>query len=420
MRVFVSFQGKTILCSVEDNSVASLKASISRELGIPLETQQLFFAEAPVKEGQLSDYGIADECCLTLLQRVDSTLMCPKCATLFDADHHLPKFLIPCCHSFCTECLQEIKGVCPIEGTPIFGAETHPESCPIDFKSLDSIGNAVKLCEVCKSGHEATCYCPECKKYLCSKKGELHAEGHECEMVPILKETDKLPQYSARMRCLKHVDEDVVYFDQTAGRLACVKCVPELDGHKFILLSAAELKPKFEEWQEAFRVQIEDCRKSVDEFVALERSIEDHKVKLERDFVQQRDRIDGIFEHLQRKLMERKDQVVKELESCHEMATAETVMNARAAERLRENLTSLIEQHGRQEPPAVLNSMAIVEKELKISSGARSWLSNAVTKPSVKAEVDVAQAEAAIANFGQVLLFLKNEANFISLHSGID
>jgi hypothetical protein len=405
MRVFVTFQGKTILYSVEDDSVLSLKTMISNETYVSVENQHLFFAGTLLQNGKLSDFGIDEESGLTLLERKTSTSMCPKCASSYDLGHHLPRFLVPCCHSFCSECVLEMKN-CPLDEKSITGAKM-PESCPTDFKALLSIDRDAKVCEECKSDrHEATCYCPECRKFLCTRKGRLHAEAHECEMTAISQITEIGLCQPKRIQCLHHFEEEVVYFDQAAERLACAKCIPEskLGGNNFILLGSDELKSKFEDWMKNLRGQIESCQKTLNEFGSLEHAIQGHKEKLEQDFAQQRGELDCIFEELQRHLMERQAEMTKSLEECFETAKASASTNARLAERFRANLGSLIERHGHQEPPAVLNSNAIIKQELKISRDTLSWLSVAATKPSFKVEVDVHAAKAAIEDIGKVCL----------------
>ena len=167
---------------------------------------------------------------------------CSVCLELFTE----PKIL-PCCHTFCLECLKKTASGGKTEGqiTCPKCRQSHPipagglsefltdfiASCEVEAAGLNvpTKRDDTQVCGECGQNDPISHFCTECQKYLCSVCGlDLHKRlkiynGHN--VYPIA-QIDAATLQSCRMHyCTLHATEVLKIYCETCEKLVCRDCI---------------------------------------------------------------------------------------------------------------------------------------------------------------------------------------------------
>ena len=214
--------------------------------------------------------------------RSQSNHKCSVCLELFTE----PKIL-PCCHTFCLECLKKTASRGKTEGqiTCPKCRQSHPipagglseiltdfvTKCEVEAAGLNvpTKRDDTQVCGECGQNDPISHFCTECQKYLCSVFGlDLHKRlkiynGHNVSPIARI---DAGTLQSCRMHfCTLHTTEVLKLYCETCEKLACRDCT---------LVDHREHSYKF----------VQDARKLVEtEMVSLKSDVEKKLYPLKRN-----------------------------------------------------------------------------------------------------------------------------------------
>ncbi|XP_078277717.1 protein PML-like [Rhinoraja longicauda] len=175
----------------------------------------------------------------------DESVMCGVCCNQLRS----PK-LLPCLHSVCLECLQNVWAgqdfaTCPICSAPTDGNITKVQDntllanlvSKVQLRQrIDSgLGIWCNLCQACGSEEPATCLCFTCDQFLCRKCFHGHQlltekHGHTVKSLENLKalsceEFAILSMHEKQAVCPEHKDQQISFFCKTCSTSVCCKCL---------------------------------------------------------------------------------------------------------------------------------------------------------------------------------------------------
>ena len=177
---------------------------------------------------------ITSVCCIIV---VAENLTCTVCYQLYKN----PKYL-PCHHSYCEECLEEMqvesKIICPecrAESTVPAGGV---KDLPADFRinsMMDKLGlnrnDEVLKCNECVEDEPVLAYCRKCNSYLCQFCCEHHKRSkrfrdHKTVIVAKLKSNKhvNIRPNAVSLTCKDH-DIEMLFYCETCEQLVCKRCV---------------------------------------------------------------------------------------------------------------------------------------------------------------------------------------------------
>ncbi len=183
-------------------------------------------------------------------------LTCSICTYSFDQDKHRAKCL-PCLHTYCLACLQNIAGGrpqlnCPNDRKLVTLPGGTVDNLPNNFlvenlKEYQDIFNLTVACGGCDSQLHAESFCHDCGVFLCQKCIAYHRDfrplqSHKLLTLAELQEKKCNPNTQRQRECTKHPKQDVTMYCREADCKVpvCGTCA-HLDhqGHDLIDLSAA-------------------------------------------------------------------------------------------------------------------------------------------------------------------------------------
>ena len=192
------------------------------------------------------------------LKKLEEQLSCPICLD----DYTDPKSL-PCLHPFCHQCLQglplDLEGKklilsCPTCRTPTELPEAGVAGFPAAFliNNLSEVYSLLKKvsgdqhvsCDNCKQS-DATGYCKQCTKFLCTKCLGVHNEWAPC-IDHIVINLDEVARTAFQllsinpevtMKCSSH-DQPLKIYCETCDDLICSDCTVRIHkGHEYDLVN---------------------------------------------------------------------------------------------------------------------------------------------------------------------------------------
>ena len=254
------------------------------------------------------------------VKKATVNLTCPICYQLFKN----PKYL-PCHHSYCEQCLEEMKVqskiICPEcrkeAIVPAGGVKDLPNNFFIN-RMVDELvlkrkveGEEEVKCDDCDEDEPVVAYCPECNSFLCQFCYETHKRnkrfrGHGIVPLTELRSSKSIP-LEAKMKaplCKEH-DEQLKYYCETCEQLVCMYCtVKEHNGHNHDTVKKMATK---------HRNELKEVTASVDEMIRDLSEAHDSIDKMRKKIRQQGDevdkKIDQHYDELVQKLMKQKEQL---------------------------------------------------------------------------------------------------------------
>lgn len=257
----------------------------------------------------------------TELKKVIDNLTCPVCYGIYKN----PKFL-PCHHSYCEQCLEEMqmesKITCPEcrkEATlPLGGVKELANNFFIN-RLVDELilqckvdGNTQVTCGKCEDDPAIT-FCPECNFFLCNVCNEAHKRDKiSCwhGVVPV-DELKSVPvQLKPQIPMCKQHNNELKFYCETCTELICMYCTikdhAEHD-HDAVKLKVNKHISELQKIDAHIEKMIEDLTNVHDNIGNVR-----DKVKLQWEEVHKE--IDQYYSEIIGKLIEQKEQTVKQLD----------------------------------------------------------------------------------------------------------
>ncbi|XP_038053706.1 E3 ubiquitin-protein ligase TRIM56-like [Patiria miniata] len=262
-------------------------------------------------------------------------LECSICTNRF----RQPK-LLDCLHTFCLQCLQELrqsqdpsgtKLTCPLcrRDTMLKGSEVADlpnnfafsalvEEVTMQEKLLGGQGSEIK-CQACDEENQAVSRCMDCDHFLCQECQKAHErltlmKSHEIYTLAQLRSGEIV--YKSKLReevpkCGKHPDQNLNVYCDTCEQVICLMCTVldhEKPKHSCIGLS------------EAF----EKCKKKVEELVAkVAQSKTELNTTIEKTCIS-RKKLDIMFSNTKKNISEKADQEVTKIRQEEQKLLKET------------------------------------------------------------------------------------------------
>ena len=265
-----------------------------------------------------------------------------KCTVCLDAFTE-PRAL-PCCHTFCTKCLQGLLDdvdfgknlVCPncrkehtvppegVDGFPLDYAAKKAE----EYRSFNADDEVKAPCKNCENEDTANCeptsYCNECGGGICEDCTTAHGRmkslrGHNFVSWEEFSCNSFRPKRVSR-KCTKHKNMEIQLFCETCNQLLCSVCLINRphDSHtksaKTLEETTTKRKTKVVQLQETAVNRLISCEKRIRGLEEVEKGLVGYPDGLERSIV------DAFDEYLSQLRTWREQLLSEARERCSEMA----------------------------------------------------------------------------------------------------
>ncbi|KAJ8944786.1 hypothetical protein NQ318_003654 [Aromia moschata] len=234
--------------------------------------------------------------------------------------------LLACFHTFCNPCLEKNKLVCPrcnsesIEG--ILNSLLFSSDANADF-----LHSAAVRCTGCKHKKlDAVARCVDCANYLCSNCVMAHQfmhcfEGHRVVNLTDLKEESKnglipngnITNTEKSMICPRHKSELLKYYCRTCAVPICKECLSmdhPVGLHEYEHISEAAPKQI-----EAIQHAVSEAKSKATDIRNVLKNVEHVSSRLQVQYHKAQNEINDTFLFYRSMLEERKQELLKELES---------------------------------------------------------------------------------------------------------
>ena len=252
---------------------------------------------------------------------------CSVCLELFTE----PKIL-PCCHTFCLECLKKTASGGKTEGqiTCPKCRQSHPipagclsefltdfiASCEVEAAGLNvpTKRDDTQVCGECGQNDPISHFCTECQKYLCSVCGlDLHKRlkiynGHN---VSPIAQIDAATLQSCRMHyCTLHATEVLKIYCETCEKLVCRDCIlvdHREHSYKFVQDARKLVETEMASLKSDVEKKLYPLKRNLCEIIKVETAVAGYPGVLKAD-------INSFFDNLVRSIEARRSTLLHEAE----------------------------------------------------------------------------------------------------------
>ncbi|XP_060532505.1 brain tumor protein [Cylas formicarius] len=247
-----------------------------------------------------------------------SELHCQQCREAVSD----PK-LLACFHTFCNSCLEKNKLVCPRCNTE--SIEGILNSLLFSSDPVESFqSTTVVRCTGCKHKKlDAVARCVDCANFLCSNCLMAHQfmhcfEGHRVVSLSDIKEEPKngfnnMVNGEKNMICPRHKSELLKYYCRTCSVPICKECLNlehPVGLHEYELVSEAAPKQI-----EAIQHAVSEAKLKATDVRNILKNVEHASSRLQVQYHKAQNEINETFQFYRSMLEERKQELLKELES---------------------------------------------------------------------------------------------------------
>ncbi len=245
-----------------------------------------------------------------------------------------PKVL-PCCHTFCKACLDQVLEKSPTKGKlscprPQCRGEHDVPANGVDGFLTDftvtsdlEVASALDLseqkppCGECDSGDPSVAYCCDCQTYLCEYCSGGHKRMKRLRDHKVLPLDSLTPDVLKRSRgdpsCRKHLDKSLVAFCKTCQALVCNDCIVTThhEGHKYSAVDTAtreEVETKLKTELDRSKAKLTDLREGLGYIKRVEQQLGAQPDELKKA-------INATFDSLVATLETRRAQLLKETDA---------------------------------------------------------------------------------------------------------
>jgi hypothetical protein len=356
---------------------------------------------------------------------------CSICFDDYDFGSHIPRIL-PCGHSFCQECLENLRRRAlslstssqgslsstsvssgglnsttstslsaaaapgasppppPSPTTPISPSPTiiecptckashsiiSVESIPKNFSLFPPTSPSTEItrrCDVCQDPHEATHKCLDCGEFMCGKLGVQHLKYKisKDHRVVTLSEAQSLLAEGANLSslmCLEHPTDPYQFYDEICKQLVCVKCVVFGTHMGHKCRPIAEVSGEFQQLHAKISA---DLSNQTQVLKSAEDMTQDESLTLHIHFEELSKQINQYFGQLQQKILHQKNHLQTQLEEIHSTLGSTFEDHLEKIRIMRESLQSVIAQSVEIESETT-NEKEYVRRVLQLQSNTES------------------------------------------------
>jgi len=245
-------------------------------------------------------------------------------------DHFKEPKVLPCCHTFCKNCLERIlekskdtaKLVCPKCRTEHQVPENGPEGFLTDFTvthDLESLQlksrQESSTCEQCDSTEQAVAYCSDCPAFLCDFCSQAHKRMKSYRNHKIVSldsgPLKSIPKSPAPY-CSKHPDEGLKLFCKTCQCLVCCVCIVAThQGHKMGLIDGETRK----EMETQLKGLVDEAQQKLNQLEENLQYIEEVEKKAVKRPMELKSAINSTFDSLVATLESRRAELLTEADN---------------------------------------------------------------------------------------------------------
>ncbi|CAH1976022.1 unnamed protein product [Acanthoscelides obtectus] len=247
-----------------------------------------------------------------------SDLHCQQCRETVSADSKL----LACFHTFCNPCLEKNKFVCPRCNSESIEGILNSLLFNCDTTNSDFHSPAAVRCTGCKHKKlDAVARCVDCANYLCSNCVMAHQfmhcfEGHRVVNLNDIKEEPKNGLISSpekNMICPRHKSELLKYYCRTCAVPICKECL-SLD-HPVGLHEYEHINDAAPKQIEAIQQAVTEAKSKATDVRNILKNVEHVSSRLQVQYHKAQNEINDTFLFYRSMLEERKQELLKELES---------------------------------------------------------------------------------------------------------
>ncbi|XP_019620502.1 PREDICTED: tripartite motif-containing protein 2-like [Branchiostoma belcheri] len=258
------------------------------------------------------------------------SLTCQICMSLFRA----PKIL-PCLHSFCRECLQELATKqqpleCPTCRKPVSLPDQGVDGLKnnfyvsnlLDFAAVKKGAGPGVPCQVCEGGQDGgKSWCVDCATWMCGACTTVHrklpgTKEHEVVPAEVLKAEKDVSKFQRKRHCHKHKNQELVFYCESCNALVCTACTvvdhrPGTD-HNPVEVSAIadDQKDKLRQLLSQVDPRLEEMQEALKEF-------DKEMMKLDSSRIESVNQATSYFQHLADLLQKREREILSQIDSTY-------------------------------------------------------------------------------------------------------